>query len=556
MPHHPHLPLIVQSDRTVLAEVQNPLFSEATRAISVFAELEKSPDYIHTYKMTPLSLWNAAASGISAEHVLNVLYTYSKFGVPLSLASEVREQMKRYGLIRLEKQREHLALVSDEPLVLSRLFSYPSLERYVAEKHSDCCYQIDPAARGEIKQELIRLGYPVQDLAGYTAGESLPIELSENLASGNPFQLRAYQEQAIESFYAGGTVYGGSGVLVLPCGAGKTVIGIGTICKLQTATLILTTNTTSVRQWIQELRDKTDLALELIGEYTGERKEVKPITVATYQMLTYRNQADDEFLHMKLFTDHNFGLVIYDEVHLLPAPVFRMTAGIQAKRRLGLTATLVREDGRETDVFSLVGPKKYDMPWRELEAAGYIAKAWCKELRVPMPPLTREAYAFASPQQKARIAAENPYKLEWLKKLVCKHAQDRILVIGQYLDQLEQAAKTLNAPLITGKVKEAARGKLYQEFKEGRLPVLVVSKVANFAIDLPDANVAIQLSGTFGSRQEEAQRLGRILRPKQVQNQAHFYTLVTRDSRDQEFARHRQLFLVEQGYQYEIIEAD
>lgn len=556
MAHHPHLPLLVQSDRTVLAEVQNPLFAEATRQVAGFAELEKSPDYIHTYKITPLSLWNAAASGMTTEHILDVLYTYSKFGVPLSLASEIGEQMKRYGLIRLEKQEEALLLTSDDPLILSQLFRYPSLDRYVSEKLSDCCYHIDPAARGEIKQELIQLGYPVVDLAGYTAGESLPIQLNERTLQDKPFGLRPYQTQAIESFYAGGSVYGGSGVLVLPCGAGKTVIGIGTICKLQTATLILTTNTTSVRQWIAEVRDKTNLDPSMIGEYTGERKEVKPITVATYQMLTYRNQTDQEYPHMKLFTHDHFGLVVYDEVHLLPAPVFRMTAGIQTKRRLGLTATLVREDGRETDVFSLVGPKKYEMPWRELESGGYIAKAACKEMRVPMPPHTREAYAHASLQQKARIAAENPYKLELLKKLVRNHAHDRILVIGQYLDQLEQAAEALGAPLITGKVKETTREQLYQDFKEGKLPVLVVSKVANFAIDLPDANVAIQLSGTFGSRQEEAQRLGRILRPKEAQNQAHFYTVVTRDSRDQDFARHRQLFLVEQGYQYEIFEAD
>ncbi|MGO0062197.1 DNA repair helicase XPB [Brevibacillus fluminis] len=555
MAHHPHLPLIVQSDRTVLAEVQNPLFAEATRSIARFAELEKSPDYIHTYKITPLSLWNAAASGMTAAHILDVLYAYSKFDVPLSLVAEIGEQMKRYGLIRLEKHEEALLLKSDDGHVLPQLFRYPSLARYVEAELSTRCYRIAAAARGEIKQELIRLGYPVVDLAGYAAGDSLPVQLKTVSAKG-PFQLRPYQAEAIESFYAGGTVYGGSGVLVLPCGAGKTIIGIGTICKLQTATLILTTNTTSVRQWIAELRDKTNLDPDLIGEYTGERKEVKPITVTTYQMLTYRSREDQAFPHMDLFTGDHFGLVIYDEVHLLPAPVFRMTAGIQTKRRLGLTATLVREDGRESDVFSLVGPKKYDMPWRELEAQGHIAQAVCKEVRVPMPPQTREAYAFATASQKTRIAAENPYKLEWLKKLVRNHAHDRILVIGQYLDQLEQAAEALQAPLITGKVKETAREELYREFKEGKLPVLVVSKVANFAIDLPDANVAIQLSGTFGSRQEEAQRLGRILRPKEAQNQAHFYTVVTRDSRDQDFARQRQLFLVEQGYQYEIFEAD
>ncbi|MED4572577.1 DEAD/DEAH box helicase [Brevibacillus agri] len=549
MSYRPDLPMIVQSDRTILLETQHPQFAEARQAISGFCELLKSPEYIHTYRMTPLSLWNAAASGMQPHEVTGILGAYSKYGVPPTIVKEIDETMRKYGLIRLERRGDDLVLHSDDPLVLTELAAYKSIAALLEDG-----YVLKSYARGLIKQELIRLGLPVQDLAGYSQGESCPVSLLANSAAGKPFALRPYQQEAVDAFYRGGSALGGSGVLVLPCGAGKTVIGIGAISQLQTATLILTTNTTSVRQWIAELLDKTDLDPELVGEYTGDHKEVKPITVATYQILTYRPTSLDEFPHMKLFSERDWGLIIYDEVHLLPAPVFRVTSGIQATRRLGLTATLVREDGREEDVFTLIGPKKYEVPWKAMEDAGWIAEARCREIRLPFEPKWREAYAHATARQKFRIAAENPKKLDVVKKLLERHEGDRVLIIGQYVDQLEQMATALQLPLITGKVPEKERETLYQQFKKGEITRLIVSKVANFAVDLPDANVAIQISGTFGSRQEEAQRLGRILRPKTENNTAHFYTLVTRDTREQEFSLHRQLFLVEQGYPYEIIE--
>lgn len=556
MSFRPELPLIVQSDRTVLLEAQHPLFEEARQAVSGFAELIKSPEYIHTYRITPLSLWNAAASGLTAEQVSGVLGAYSKYGVPPTLLKEIDETIRRYGLIRLEQAGEDLLLTSDDTLLLEDLCGYKAIARMLTSRIAAGQYAVKPMFRGLIKQELIKLGYPVRDLAGYAQGEACPASLREVTAQGKPFHLRAYQQEAVEAFYAQGTAAGGSGVLVLPCGAGKTVIGIGAICSLQQATLILTTNTTAVRQWIAEIQDKTRLDPSQIGEYTGERKEVKPITVATYQILTYRPHADDDFPHMKLFSQRDWGLIIYDEVHLLPAPVFRVTSGIQATRRLGLTATLVREDGREEDVFTLIGPKRYEASWKSMESEGWIAKAQCREIRLPFEPSWREAYARAGARQKFRIAAENPRKLEVVRQLLARHASDRVLIIGQYVDQLAEMAEQLQLPLITGRVPESERAILYERFKKGELTRLIVSKVANFAVDLPDANVAIQISGTFGSRQEEAQRLGRILRPKAGPNQAHFYTLVTRDTKEQEYALHRQLFLAEQGYPYDIIEME
>ncbi len=555
MSYRPDLPMIVQSDRTILLETQHPLFAEARQALHGFAELIKSPEYMHTYRITPLSLWNAAASGLTHEQVSGALGTYSKYGVPPTIVKEIEETMSRYGRIRLEKSGDDMILKSEDPLLLAELLAYKSITPLIEESRGDG-YVIRPYARGLIKQELIHLGYPVQDLAGYSTGESCPIQWRAITSSGRSFSLRPYQEEAVHTFYSGGAASGGSGTLVLPCGAGKTVIGLGAICQLQTATLILTTNTTSVRQWIAELLDKTDLDPSQIGEYTGDRKEVKPITVATYQILTYRPSAEDEFPHMKLFSERDWGLIIYDEVHLLPAPVFRVTSGIQATRRVGLTATLVREDGREEDVFTLIGPKKFEVPWKMMEEQGWIAEARCKEIRLPFESKWREAYARASARQKFRIAAENPRKLEVVRYLLEQHPHDQVLIIGQYVDQLDHMANALQLPLITGKVPESERELLYQQFKQGKIKRLIVSKVANFAVDLPDANVAIQISGTFGSRQEEAQRLGRILRPKTDDNKAHFYTLVTRDTREQEFSLHRQLFLVEQGYPYDIIEME
>lgn len=549
-------PLIIQSDRTLLLEVHNPLYDETREQIAPFAELIKSPEYIHTYRITPLSLWNAAAAGMSADGVKGVLARYAKYGVPDMIMHEITKTMERYGLLQIMSDEGKLWLTSRDPLVLREITNYKSIQKVLNCSTTSESIEIPLGARGVIKQELIRLGYPVQDLAGYVEGAELHVALRSESSSHTPFALRDYQEQAVNAYYAEGSVYGGSGVLVLPCGAGKTIIGIAAMAKIGMETLILTTNSTSVRQWIREIRDKTDLTAASVGEYTGERKEVRPVTVATYQILTYRHDKEESYPHLQLFNQRNWGLIIYDEVHLLPAPVFRITADIQAKRRLGLTATLVREDGREEDVFTLVGAKKAEVNWRELEAQGWIAEAICTEIRIPMAQALRERYVVADLRNKYRIAAENPKKLDMIAQLIDIHQQDQILVIGQYIDQLEEIAARFTAPIITGKTPQDVREQLYLDFRTGACKLLIVSKVANFAVDLPDANVAIQISGTFGSRQEEAQRLGRILRPKTGENKAYFYTLVTRDSRDQEFALKRQLFLVEQGYTYRIVESD
>lgn len=556
MGYDPTRPMIVQSDYTVLLEVQNEQFEEARTALGRFADLVKSPEFIHTYRITPLSIWNAASSGMTAEDMIHILETYGKFEIPQNIRKDIRHYVSRYGLLRLEQESDRLLLKTDDPMVFDEIVSYRSLSSFWVDRLDDQTMEIEPWARGTIKQELIRLGYPVEDHAGYHQGEALPIQLLERTRTGQRFGMRDYQKEAIHSFYREGSVYGGSGVLVLPCGAGKTIIGIGAMAQLGAATLVLTTNVTSVRQWIKEMLDKTNLTPDLIGEYTGTKKEVKPITVATYQILTNRRSKEDEFTHMSLFNQRDWGLIIYDEVHLLPAPVFRVTADIQAKRRLGLTATLVREDSREEDVFTLVGPKRFDVPWKELEGKGWIAGAECKEIRVPMQTDWRQKYVLAEPKQKYRIASENPHKVEVVKALLRRHEGELTLIIGQYIDQLEELAEQLRVPIITGETPHEMRDHLYDMFRRGDLKTLIVSKVANFAIDLPDAAVAIQVSGTFGSRQEEAQRLGRILRQKQGANKAYFYAVVSRDTKDQEFAMNRQLFLVEQGYRYSIEDAE
>ena len=569
---NPNNPLIVQSDRTILLEVEHPLHAEARDALAQFAELEKSPEHIHTYRLSPLSLWNAAAGGMDAATVLDLLNSYSKYPLPSNVAVDIREYISRYGRLKLIREGEALLLVSDDAALLAEVMRNRRTQPFLLRQLNSRTIQVDASRRGHIKQALIHLGFPAEDLAGYTEGSPLPVKLRTETPSGKEFAPRAYQSAAAAAFYAGGAPSGGSGVVVLPCGAGKTIVGLATIADIQRATLILTPNTIAVRQWIAELLDKTDLPPEMIGEYTGDRKEICPITVSTYQILTYRKHTnkngheDDEldetalteenFPHFALFTSYDWGLIIYDEVHLLPAPVFRITAEIQARRRLGLTATLVREDGRETDVFSLIGPKKYDVPWRELERQGWIATAECHEIRVGMSEDEQLNYAMAEEREKYRMAAESPTKLPVARFLAEKHRDDQVLIIGQYLDQLKLLASELEAPLITGRTSNAQREKLYEQFREGKIKRLVVSKVANFAIDLPDANVAIQVSGTFGSRQEEAQRLGRILRPKQDGSLAYFYSVVTRDSRDQDFSANRQLFLTEQGYRYVIEDAE
>ena len=549
-------PVIVQSDRTILLEVDNDNFVPARNALSKFAELEKSPEHIHTYRLSPLSLWNAASLGLTSEQVTGYLEQFSKYDIPQNIRFEIIEQMSRYGKLKLISDGGMLKLESTEENIITEIWNNEQLRPYLDELLDNYTVLIDPANRGFIKQSMIKLGFPVEDVAGYTAGLPLKISLRKISRGRREFELRAYQNEAVDVFYAGGSALGGSGVIVLPCGSGKTIIGIGIMEKCSARTLILTTNITALRQWRDELLDKTSLTAGKIGEYSGERKDIKPVTIATYNILTYRKTKLSGFPHFSLFNREDWGLIIYDEVHLLPAPVFRYTAEIQAKRRLGLTATLVREDNRETDVFSLIGPKKYDVPWKDLEKQGWIATAACTEIRVALTDELRVKYAVSGLRKKYRIASENTAKIGIVERLIERHRDDLVLVIGQYISQLEMIASEFDAPIITGKVDSIEREKLYNAFKKGKIKLLVVSKVANFAVDLPDANVAIQVSGTFGSRQEEAQRLGRILRPKRNEEMAQFYSIVTRDTHDQEFSAKRQLFLTEQGYSYNIVNSE
>ncbi|QED27201.1 DEAD/DEAH box helicase [Microvenator marinus] len=558
MSFHPENPLIVQSDRTILLETASPRFEEARDALSLFAEIVKSPEHIHTYRVTPLSLWNAAALGATPEEVKETLLNLSKYEVPANLNSDVEDFMARYGRLKLIKEGDELFLISEDEALLIEISRQKSVIPHLVDppaagKLEERRLKVKGEERGLIKSALIRVGFPVEDLAGYTPGTPMDVDLRETSLEGEAFGLRDYQNEAVGAFWAGGSERGGSGTIVLPCGAGKTVVGIGAMASVKAHTLVLTTNVTALRQWRDEILDKSDLDPEDVGEYSGDKKEVKPVTITTYQMLTYRPSKDEPFKHFHLFNEADWGLIIYDEVHLLPAPVFRAVANLQSRRRLGLTATLVREDGKEEEVFSLIGPKKYDVPWRVLEKRGYIASATCTEIRVPFPDDDlRLDYAIAESRDKYRIAACNPGKNQVVNRLLKEHEKDQVLIIGQYLDQLHEIAEMTGAPVITGQTPQAQRDILYEKFRKGEEPVLVVSKVANFAVDLPDANVAIQVSGTFGSRQEEAQRLGRVLRPKKNANTASFYTIVTRDSSEQDFSNKRQLFLTEQGYRYKI----
>ena len=580
-------PLIVQSDRSLMLHTvravldkdgraakdeqgrprteEHPRFAEARDQLALFAELEKSPDYLHTYRITPVSVWNAAAMGLTADRIEAILEDLSCVPVPRNVLTEIRSWIERYGCLRIERlavedggdddpARARFELVAANEDALRDVLGHEQIRKLVEVEPSGRVL-VSALKRGTIKQALIKIGFPVDDRGGYLDGDPLEVRLRERTLAGRPFALRPYQVNAARAFYAGGTVLGGSGVVVLPCGAGKTVVGIGVIELVATKTLILTTNTVAVRQWREELLDKTELRPDQVGEYTGDEKTVAPVTITTYQMLTWRRSRTDEFEHFSLFSRENWGLVIYDEVHLLPAPIFRVTADLQARRRLGLTATLVREDGKEDEVFCLIGPKRCDVPWKVLEHQGFIAAASCVEVRVPLDPALRGTYAMADARGKYRVASENPGKFAVIDKLVARHAGGRILIIGQYIDQLNALARHLGAPLITGKTPTVERERLYSAFKSGAIELLIVSKVGNFAIDLPDANVAIQISGTFGSRQEEAQRLGRILRPKSDGSAAVFYSIVTLGSRDQDFAQRRQLFLTEQGYTYEIVES-
>ena len=537
-------PLIVQSDKTVLLEVEHSQAHEARAALAPFAELERAPEHIHTYRITPLALWNAKAAGHDAEQAVHVLESYSRFPVPQALLVDVAETMSRYGRVQISRSPVHgLILESAEQAILEELVRHKKIGGMLGARIDEHTVAVPPSERGRIKQELLKIGWPAEDLAGYVDGEAHPIALNQS-----DWQLRDYQKYATESFWEGG-----SGVVVLPCGAGKTIVGAAAMAKASATTLILVTNTVAGRQWRDELLRRTTLTENEIGEYSGEKKEIKPVTIATYQVVTRKTKG--EYRALELFDSRDWGLVIYDEVHLLPAPVFRMTSDLQSRRRLGLTATLVREDGREGDVFSLIGPKRYDAPWKELEHAGFIATADCVEVRVDMNAEERMVYATAESRDRYRISATADAKFTAVKDIIDKHANQQILIIGGYIEQLEGIAQRLEAPLIHGKTSNAQREKLFDAFRNGTVQVLIVSKVANFSIDLPEAAVAIQLSGTFGSRQEEAQRLGRLLRPKADGGEATFYTLVTRDSIDATYALHRQRFLAEQGYAYRLLDA-
>lgn len=564
--------IIVQSNLEILVEVHNPHYIEARDAIAPFTELVKSPEHLHTYRISHLSLWNAASTGLTAEDVLARLEAQSKYPIPETVVTEVQDYMSRYGMLKLIKNDKGLCLESTDVALFKEITKLPNVADCLIEFEGEDKAYVDPNKRGVLKMSLTLNGFPVEDIAGYVAGDPLDVDFRKETLAGKKLALRSYQKEASEIFYASGSEKGGSGVIVLPCGSGKTVIGMATMVLMKTRTLILTPNISAARQWIREILDKTTLTADQVKEYSGDIKEIGPVTVATYQILTQRKRLkktdeeieeaeenksdiDKPLVNFPLFSEHKWGLMIYDEVHLLPAPVFRFSAEMQATRRLGLTATLVREDGKETEVFSLIGPKKFDLPWKVLESQGWIATADCSEIRVTMNPELKMKYALAQNRDKINIASTNEQKDDVVEKLIAQYnePEDRILIIGQYIEQLTKLSEKLNIPLITGKTPNKERDKLYLAFRRGELRNLMVSKVGNFAIDLPDASILIQISGTFGSRQEEAQRLGRVLRPKEDGRPAHFFSLVTKDSKEQEFAMNRQLFLTEQGYAYKIM---
>ena len=552
-------PLIVQGDRSLLLDVHAPLADECRNALIPFAELEKSPEHLHTYKLTPLSLWNAASAGFTADDAVAVLEKYARYEVPKAIPAWIKEISGRFGKIKLvpeeeaEPQKEkYLCLQAENLAIYKEIGANTSVKKYITrDLQKDLCYRIKLTDRGTIKQLLLQAGWPVKDEVALTDGEPLDFNLRQTTLSGQPLVIRDYQTASAQALVGDKGPGTGFGTIVLPCGAGKTIVGMQIMDMLKTSTLIITTNISAVHQWIDELLDKTNLTRDQIAEYTGENKDIKPVTVATYQVLTWRPDKEGPFPHFSIFHERPWGLIIYDEVHMLPAPVFRVVAELQAVRRVGLTATLVREDGCEGYVFSLVGPKRYDVPWKELERDNWIATAECVEVRIDLPSYCEIEYAVAGAREKHKIASQNPDKIPVVQEIIKKYSDDKILVIGQYLDQLNEIAELLKVPIITGKTPTAERDRIYSEFRQGKIRVLVVSKVANFAIDLPDASLAIQISGTFGSRQEEAQRLGRILRPKE--RTSRFFTLITRNTVEEEFGSNRQKFLAEQGYSYRIV---
>jgi DNA excision repair protein ERCC-3 len=548
----PIRPLWVQSDGTLLVDERSPEFEEIRNLLSEIAELHKRPGTLHTYRLVPVTLWNAAAAGLSSSSIIERLKAYSRNELPRSLETEIREQMNRYGQIRLIATEDGLTMITENPDLMEKLCEWEDISATFTCNPARTEVRIKPEARGWIKRELAARGYPVKDEAGFHAGQPLEVSLRTVTESGRHIALRDYQNDAVEALLGDAALDGGSGVIVLPCGAGKTWVGMAALARLKCETLILTPNGVSVSQWMAELRKNTTLKESDIGEYTGQAKNVRPITVATYQVLTHRRSKEEDYPHLQLFVNRDWGLIIYDEVHLLPAPVFRITADIQATRRLGLTATLVREDGREGDAFALIGPKRYEIPWKMMEDKGWIAEAACTEVRVPLNPEYAVRYSEASKRSRHRIAGENPRKIEVVKELLKRHSGIPTLVIGQYLDQLHELSRELSLPLISGEMPHRNRRDLFQQFNQGEIDVLLVSKVANFAVDLPDAAVAIQVSGSFGSRQEEAQRLGRILRPKASGSGAAFYSLVSEGTDEVEFSRNRGRFLLEQGYSYAV----
>ncbi len=549
---NPENPLIVQGDSTLLLEVNNSRFEDAREVLAAFAHLEKSPEYMHTYNLTPLSLWNAASLGWTAEQIMDILEEYTKYPIPPNVSSDVAEQVGRFGKIELLRIDGSLVLRADDSRLLSELLKNPLTRPFAAKIGVDGFAKVNVEFRGVIKQAFMELGYPVNDLAGYVDGADYPMSMLPVSRDGKKFELRTYQDYSVSAFMGSKEKPGGSGVVVLPCGAGKTIVGLEAMVRLSKKTLILVSNITAARQWKREILNRTSLTDEEVGEYSGEDKTIRPVTLATYQILTYRRSKDEPFLHFGIFNQEDWGLILYDEVHLLPAPVFKFTAEIQARRRLGLTATLIREDGRQSDVFALIGPKKYDVPWKDLEKQGWIASARCVEVRVDLPDEDKIRYLSMAPKQQIRTAYENVNKLTVARDIIERHRGQKILILGQYIAQIESFGEAFGAPVIKGTTPNPERDKLYQQFRDGKIDLLVLSKVGNMAIDLPDANIAIQVSATFGSRQEEAQRLGRILRPKADGGQAVFYSIVTRDSKELDFAMNRQLFLAEQGYPYEI----
>lgn len=548
--------LVVQSDCSVLLELHSPHAEEAREAIAPFAELVKSPEHVHTYRLTPLSIWNARAAGLAADEMVAALHEHSRYPVPENVDQAVLDLAGRFGRVVITREDGMLRCTCGDEVIAKFLSHDRKAGEYLADRIDETSFRVAPGYRGVLKQALVSAGYPAEDLAGYVSGDALDVSLRDRTISGTPFSVREYQRQAAESFYASGSARGGSGVIVLPCGAGKTIVGLAAMEMVCQTTLVLTTSLIAVKQWRREICDKTSLLPDEIAEYTGEQKSTGPVTLTTYQILTWRSDRESDFPHLDLFRARSWGLIIYDEVHLLPAPVFRATADLQARRRLGLTATLVREDNREGDVFALIGPKRFDVPWRDLERQNWIATASCVEERIPMTQERRMEYALANRRAQFRIAAENPAKMDRLRQLLEQHEEGRVLIIGEYIAQVEAIAKEIGAPRVTGKTPQAEREQIYDRFRRGELRCIVLSKVGNFAIDLPDADVLIQVSGMFGSRQEEAQRLGRILLPKADGRAAHFFTLVSRDTREEEFAHHRKLFLTEQGYSYQVVIAD